>query len=152
MMIETVACRTVHDISYMVANVSIQCDDDRYAQYSLGLMLPALIVFVLIVPILCLRGLKNIAQSNDPQPKKSSKKDAKKKVQPYNQPQEDQLIDESKRKSSNFSQISSFYLHFFAENEENTMMMSSSARKSPKSNSYEYLRSKSFLKTQRDKE
>lgn len=48
--LEAVSCRSVAGESYILADVSYKCGTDNYTKYSLFLLVPFLIIWVIVLP------------------------------------------------------------------------------------------------------
>jgi hypothetical protein len=57
-LITLVSCRDLGGKRYIVANVANECYTSSYWGYSLGFVIPSIIIWVLLIPLLMLRGLR----------------------------------------------------------------------------------------------
>ena len=64
-MIGLLSCRTIGDTEYILSNVSYLCYTDSYSFYSVSLVLPALITWIITCPYLIYRNLNNNRRNLD---------------------------------------------------------------------------------------
>jgi hypothetical protein len=63
-LITLISCRDLGGKSYIVANVSNECYTTTYWGYSLVFVFPALLFWILLVPLFMLRGLRSAYKNN----------------------------------------------------------------------------------------
>lgn len=58
-----VACRTIADDDYISANLSYYCYDNNYFTFAFSMILPSLILWIAIIPLIFFVKLKGASKS-----------------------------------------------------------------------------------------
>lgn len=120
MILEVIACKNISGIDYLLGNTRFQCYNNDYNNYTLPYMLPLLLLWVFLIPLLIFLSLRKLnntkAQKQIRKLKKS--KNTQKNIQNYIKNRQN-FKESSSKQLNSAKKIQSFFSEYEIQKSQN---------------------------------